>query len=288
MTLTIIKKAIDLAAYLKRQRDDNRSIGFVPTMGALHQGHIKLIKASIETCDLTVCSIFVNPTQFNEQTDLDAYPRTLEKDIKLLMANGCDVLFAPNDNEIYPDGPGFIPKPDLKWAEKVMEAKKRPGHYDGVMQVVYRLLDIVQPDYLFMGQKDYQQQFIIGSMIDQYNISTKLFVVPTQREDDGLALSSRNTRLSKEDRETAPVLYNVLNEIVNTLPCENISALVNQGIKTIEEKGLHPEYLVIARQSDLKPVNQVRLNEKVVICVAAWADDVRLIDNMIYPGEPSI
>lgn len=283
MSITIFKRSEDLIHHVNEEKKKGCSIGFVPTMGALHQGHISLIEASAIQCDVTVCSIFVNPTQFNDKKDLETYPRNLGSDIKVLMDSSCDILFAPDVHEIYPHESGFVPSPELSWAGKVMEAAHRPGHYDGVMQVVYRLLDIVKPDVLFMGQKDYQQQLIIRQMIAAYEIKTKLVMVPTEREADGMALSSRNVKLDEESRIKATILSKTLHDIKSQLPHEDVNSLLEKGINQIADKGLEVEYLQVADQNTLKPLSKAHKGEKVVICVAARAGDVRLIDNVLYP-----
>ena len=180
------------------------TIGFVPTLGALHEGHMSLLQRSMENCDCTVVSIFVNPTQFNEQSDLEHYPRPLERDIWLLQKQGADVLYLPSKEEVYPDGMDVHPAFDIGSMGDILEGAMRPGHFEGVVQVVHRLLSIIQPQELFMGQKDFQQQAIIGKMISDLEMPVDLVTCPTKREPSGLAMSSRNERLSRAARIKPP------------------------------------------------------------------------------------
>ena len=281
----IFKQRNDLEQYLNTLRIEGKSIGFVPTMGALHEGHISLIKASKLEASFTVCSIFVNPTQFNDPLDLEKYPRTLPTDIQLLILAECDILFAPDVEDIYGQGENYIPRVNLGYAGEVMEAKQRPGHFEGVMQVVYRLLDIVKPNLLFMGLKDYQQQLIIGKMIEQYQIPTILRSMPTGREVSGLARSSRNKRISERALSTATVLYKMLQKTAQLLPSTDLNTITQQAIQEIEAAGLQVEYFEIADAKNLKPVHAVTVQDKIVICVAAWIEGVRLVDNIIWENK---
>lgn len=277
----LFKKVSDLQYYLRSLKAAGKTVGFVPTMGALHQGHISLIEASQAECDYTVCSIFVNPTQFNDPKDLDKYPRTPGKDIELLVAGGCDILFMPPVDEIYPPE-GLKPLSlDFGALEKVMEGEFRPGHFKGVAQVVHRLLEIVLPDSLYMGQKDYQQVAIVRSMIHQTRLQVHLVTCPTLREKDGLAMSSRNVRLSPAAREEATLIYRTLSEAktrVGELPPAEIRAAAWQQLSA---PGFRPEYFDIVDGYTLQPVRSFEESEVVVACTAVWLDGVRLIDNMV-------
>ena len=206
----IFKKATDLQKYLDTQRSQNKTIGFAPTMGALHAGHLSLISAANQQNDITVCSIFVNPTQFNDPNDLAKYPRTEGTDIELLAFAKCTVLFLPSVAEIYPDGTNWQMPYQFGTLTQVMEGEHRPGHFEGMVQVVKRLLDIVSPDHLYMGQKDFQQQTIIKSMLEQSASNIELVRCAILREKDGLAMSSRNIRLTPDERAIAPRIYAVL------------------------------------------------------------------------------
>ena len=206
----LFKRAGDLTGWLQRQRSQGRTIGFVPTLGALHPGHISLIDISKKTTEITVCSIFVNPTQFNDPKDFQKYPKTIEKDIYLLEKAGTDVLFLPEVDEMYPGGTKDLEKYDLGGLETLLEGKYRPGHFQGVCQVMRRLLDMVGPNDLFMGQKDYQQCMVVGRLIELMKADIRLHPCPIVREADGLAMSSRNLRLTAAEREKAPAIYRAL------------------------------------------------------------------------------
>ena len=213
IAMKVFHRAADLQRYLKGRRSNNRSIGFVPTMGALHRGHLSLVEQSAEDNQLTVVSIFVNPTQFNDPGDLEKYPRTPGRDLEFLAAAGCEVVFLPSVDEVYPpDLPHNSQPLDFSSLDKVMEGAMRPGHFNGVAQVVERLLQLTQPNVLYLGQKDYQQVAIVRSMIRQRGIDVAVVMSPTVRENDGLALSSRNVRLDAEGRKRAPELYRILSQ----------------------------------------------------------------------------
>ena len=198
--MVVFKQIKGLRKHLALLRSKDLTIGLVPTMGALHEGHMSLMVASKGYCDISVCSIFVNPTQFNEKSDLDKYPVTTQSDLNILLKVGVDVVFIPGVEEIYPDGDKYNMPYDLGVLADVMEGAKRPGHFEGVVQVIDRLLDIVEPIALFMGQKDFQQFSIIKRMLDLSGKHTELKECPIVRESDGLAMSSRNVRLSEQDR----------------------------------------------------------------------------------------
>jgi pantoate--beta-alanine ligase len=277
----LFKKVSDLQYYLRSLKAAGKTIGFVPTMGALHQGHVSLIEASKAECDHTVCSIFVNPTQFNDQKDLDKYPRTPGADIELLLACGCDILFMPPVAEVYP--PEGLKALDLDFGslETVMEGEFRPGHFKGVAQVVHRLLEIVLPDRLYMGQKDYQQVAIVRSMIRQTGLQVALITCPTLREADGLAMSSRNLRLSPAARQEATLIFRTLSyaraQAGKLAPAEIQAAAFQQ----LSAPGFRPEYFDLVDGDTLQPVRSFEESAVVVACTAVWLDGVRLIDNMI-------
>ena len=265
-----------------------KKIGYVPTMGALHDGHASLIKASVSRSDITVCSIFVNPTQFNDASDLDKYPRTLAADVKILKAANCDIVFTPGVKDIYPKGTKSDLKLRLGKLDKVMEGEFRAGHFKGVAQVVKRLLDIVKPTMLFMGQKDFQQFTIIQHMIDQLSIPTELVVCPIKRERSGLAMSSRNVRLEADIRSRADILYKTLLEARELLNLgygpKHIESYAMAAFKIPDFK---PEYFRIVNGYDLQPVKKAAKLDYIVACTAVWAGDVRLIDNMILKHPKS-
>jgi pantoate--beta-alanine ligase len=255
-----------------------KTVGFVPTLGALHNGHMSLIKQAQQVCTEVVCSIFVNPTQFNDPKDLEKYPRPIAADIALLEQAGCDILFNPAVSEIYDD--------DEKWhldigdMEHLLEGKFRPGHFQGVMQVVNKLFNIVKPDMAFFGQKDYQQVMVITKMVELLNMPVKLVTCPIERETDGLAMSSRNIHLTAYDREHALILSKTLSWVKEHFNVDSITQLQQQAEQMLNnEHGITPEYFEIVDGDTLKPVTAV--TKKVVALVAAWVGKTRLIDNML-------
>ncbi len=257
------------------------SIGFVPTMGALHPGHLSLIEKAREMSDKVVVSIFVNPLQFNENSDFVKYPKPLDRDIHMLCQYDTDVLFLPTNDEMYPPGKDLSIKVDLSAYTEVLEGKFRPGHFDGVITVVHRLLKIIQPDFLFMGLKDFQQQTIIRHLIESCSISTQLQTVETVREEDGLAMSSRNVRIDTSLRPEANKLYETL-MLARELRKKFLPGEVKQ--RCLEKLAASPfevEYFEIVSANNLQPVTDWKPSGETVACVAAWLNDVRLIDNMM-------
>ena len=276
-TISTVK---ELQETLKKHK--NSSIGFIPTMGALHSGHIALMKRSIKENDFTVCSIFVNPTQFNVKSDLDKYPRTLKADSEKLDKAGVDYLFAPSVKEIYPGGTKKGVKVNLKGLDKQMEGEFRPGHFEGVVQVVHRLLEIVNPTRLYMGQKDFQQFTIIAQMIKNLKMKVELVVVEIQRAKDGLALSSRNVRLTAAKRKWAPIIYKELKRIKRSMKSKTVEEAKIQALEALAKpRGYEPEYVSIVDGYSLKPIKDWADSDFVVVATAVWAGKVRLIDNMI-------
>ena len=272
---------IELQEQLLIHKEKGKKIGFVPTMGALHEGHLMLVEEAKKISDITVMSIFVNPTQFNDKSDLAKYPRTIEADTMKVKSVGLDYLYIPSEAEIYPPGLDTTLSLDLQHLDKVMEGEFRPGHFQGVCQVVKRLLDLVNPDFLVMGQKDFQQFTIVQFMIDRLNLNVKLVVIPTKRNRQGLALSSRNARLSDQGRKKASVIYRTMDQIKEGLYNKDIVSLENYGKKRLSKAGLQPEYVSIVNGHTLQPVSDVKSHAYLVVCVAAWLEGVRLIDNLI-------
>ncbi len=273
-----------LQAYVKGKRILGKTVGFSPTMGALHEGHMSLIEKSRATCDISVCSIFVNPTQFNESSDLDKYPRTVEKDLKMLEAAGCDAVILPSVKAVYPKGTRPTERFDLGFLTQPMEGAHRPGHFDGVVQVVKRLLEMVLPTHLFMGQKDFQQFSIIARLLQLINSEVKIVCCPIVREADGLAMSSRNVRLSAQDRKNALVLSSTLKQIKAQYPNGDLSALITAGMERMNAiEGVDVEYLEAAHQDTLRPVKRWADSSAIVLCTAARVGAVRLIDNVLIP-----
>jgi len=277
----IFKKVVDLQDFLAQKREKGLKIGFVPTMGALHKGHISLIDASNKDSDITVCSIFVNPTQFDNAEDLQKYTRNLPKDAEMLGMAQTDVLFAPSVQEIYP--PELVTEIHLEFGQltKVMEGRFRTGHFEGMVQVVSRLLDIVGPDSLYMGQKDFQQAAIVKNMLQQQERSVRLVACPIIREGHGLAMSSRNTRLSDHDRQIAKAIHEALLEAKAHLGSRSILEIKNKAIADLEAAGFKSEYFEIVDGESLISLTDATDSPFVVACVAAYIGGVRLIDNMI-------
>ena len=277
----IYKKNQDMRLLLDKLAQNGQKIGFVPTMGALHEGHLSLIASAKKKCDFVVTSIFVNPTQFNEQSDLDKYPRTLENDIQLLAQAGNNLLFTPTNKDIYPANFNHNKVYQLDGLDTLLEGAFRDGHFNGVAMVVHRLLDIVKPDAIFMGQKDYQQVAIIRQLIKSEKIPTKLVMCPIIRSPKGLALSSRNARLTPEWKKKALILSETLNFAKAAIQSNlSIKVIETEAILKIKEQGLKPEYFNIINGITLKKATRKQAN--LVAVTAAWAGDVRLIDNCVF------
>jgi len=277
----LFKKVADLQQYLQKVSNEGKIIGFVPTMGALHHGHLSLVNRSIADTSCTVVSIFVNPTQFDDKKDLEKYPRTLKNDIEMLSSVQTTVLFVPDVEEIYPKGLDTAPDLNFGQLATVLEGAFRPGHFDGMAQVVHRLLDIVKPDQLFMGQKDFQQLTIVRSMLKQLKHKTTLVVCPIIREQDGLAMSSRNRRLTPAYREKAVLLSQILSKVKSNISTRTPKSMSEMAMKTLTEAGFKPEYFEIVDGVTLLPVNSFSASDFIVALTAAWAGEIRLIDNMI-------
>lgn len=284
----LFKRSSDLKKHLDLVRKSNKSIGFVPTMGALHDGHLSLIQAAREKNDVVVCSIFVNPTQFNDPKDFEKYPITIEEDIKKLNNVSTDILFLPSVEEMYPEGLKSDLHYDFGDLETILEGKFRPGHFQGVGRIVHKLLDIVQPDQLFMGQKDLQQCLIIRKLLIVTHSPVKLVICPTEREKDGLAMSSRNTRLSPAARKKATAIYQALLHIKNNFGKGlHFMEGAHEAFDDLKKQGFEPEYvdLLLLDNDLLRPLDQPPGNATIIVAVAAWLDGVRLIDNMILQGS---
>ncbi len=279
--MIIFHHADALSRYLQQARSEGSLIGFVPTMGALHAGHISLIDRARAQNQLVVCSIFVNPTQFNDPKDLAAYPRTLPEDIALLDAAGCHVLFVPSVSEIYPDN---LPVEDYTFGllENIFEGAFRPGHFKGVGQVVSRLLRLTTPHTLYLGQKDYQQCMVITDLIRQMHWEDvcRVEICPTHREKSGLARSSRNQRLSPEGLQSATALYRVLLTCRQQYTQYTPALLQERALASLaEDPCIKPEYFAFVHPQTLEPVTAWNKQPVVWVLIAAWVDGVRLIDN---------
>jgi pantoate--beta-alanine ligase len=279
--IMIIVKNIDaLQRHLDKARA-NGNIGFVPTMGALHEGHLELIRTCRKENVQTIASIFVNPAQFNDPTDFQKYPVTIEKDILLLEKEECQLLFLPPVEVIYPHGFKGTAYFDLGDLDKILEGKFRPGHFQGVCKVVNRLLDIVQPTRLYLGQKDFQQCMVIQKLIELTKKNTVIRVCPTKRESDGLAMSSRNVRLSESQRKTAPLIHNTLLRAKRQIKKGSLLMIKQELTAILSEAGFRPDYFEFASLRDLAIKDTWDGEEKLVALVAAYLGEVRLIDNMI-------
>jgi len=279
--MDIVVKAEELKGLLAKVRSEGKDIGFVPTMGALHQGHISLVELAGKESDVVVVSIFVNPNQFNNSDDLKNYPRTIDADKSLLEETACQILYYPTVEEVYPEKDERVF--DFGLLDKVMEGEFRPGHFNGVAQVVSRFFDLVQPDMAFFGEKDFQQLAIIRSMAKMLNYNIKIVPCPIIREKDGLAMSSRNTLLSKEYRGVAPLIYKTLVESKKLMNSDNIKEVINFVKEKINASDLlEVEYFSIVDGETLQPIDEWNQSEYIVGCIAVFADKVRLIDNLIY------
>lgn len=278
--MILFRNIPEMNARLLHHRNNGGSIGFVPTMGALHQGHISLIERAKQDHDFTVCSIFVNPTQFNDPIDYQKYPISLEADIRMLAAAGTDLLFLPTPQTLYPGGTAALEQYDLGFLETVWEGPNRPGHFQGVCQVVRRLLEAVRPEGLYMGQKDYQQCQVVARLLELMQVPITLVTCSTLRENDGLAMSSRNRRLSPEAREKAPALFKAMQEVKSSLQPGSLYSLLENGKAQLLQAGFNPEYFAIADAQTLAPVTDWDGKQKLVLLAAAFLDGVRLIDNL--------
>lgn len=279
--MKIFTKVIELTKELDSLRVAKRIIGFVPTMGALHDGHISLVKTCSENNDVTVVSIFVNPTQFNNANDLKNYPRNIEKDLDALKTTNTTILFYPDNNEMYPEKDERVFNFDN--LENILEGEFRPGHFNGVAQVVSKLFNIVKPNNAYFGQKDFQQLTIIKKLVKQLDLNINIVACETLRESDGLAMSSRNLLLGDEYRAVAPKIYKNLKDSVNKIKDNSIEKVKKDVIENINsEKLLKVEYFEIVDAETLSSIKVWDKNTKIVGCIAVFAGNIRLIDNIRY------
>ncbi|MGJ7033675.1 pantoate--beta-alanine ligase [Niabella hirudinis] len=280
--MRLYKNKSDIQGFITHLKDKKRVIGFVPTMGALHAGHISLIQAARQQSDFTVCSIFVNPTQFNDPGDLQKYPRTIEKDLYLLELHGCDAVFYPGVEEIYPPNAGPAPHYNLGRLESILEGAYRPGHFQGVADVVSRLFYTIRPDKVFFGQKDLQQCRVIERlMADNPDFERiRMQMVPTLREPGGLAMSSRNTRLSAEELRKAPAIYQTLLYLKEHLAPGDLAPLQEAAKIRLIREGFRPDYVSIVDTSTLEACPSWNGQTPLTGLIAAYLGEVRLIDNM--------
>lgn len=262
-------------------RESKQRIALVPTMGALHEGHLSLVKDAQQIADVVVCSIFVNPTQFNDPSDLEKYPRPEENDLRLLQEIRCDVAFIPTVEEMYP-------KTEESWhldlgnLEQVWEGEKRPGHFQGVTQIVYKLFRLVEPDVACFGQKDFQQVMVIQRLIDIKKLPITLHICSTVRNEKGLALSSRNMRLSAAGKDKALALYRSLNHVKRYFKVRELNTLRKEALDILHQEGeIEVEYLAICETRSLQEIDHIDPAKRHVALLVAWVEGVRLIDNML-------
>jgi pantoate--beta-alanine ligase len=279
--MEVFKEIEPFRAFLKKHRNAEHSIGFVPTMGALHPGHLELVKRAKAQNSIVVCSIFVNPTQFNNAVDLEKYPRTIDHDFYLLEQVNCDAAFIPEAKEMYPNqNPISF---DFRGLDTILEGKYRPGHFSGVGLVVSKLFNIVQPDRVYFGQKDFQQVQIIQKLVKDLNFNVKIEVVSTIRENDGLAMSSRNQRLNHEERLKAIVFFQSLKTarelLLKGTPFSEVKNIVEK--KCSDVAGVKLEYFELADVENLNPLKIVEHKTPAVLLIAGYVGEVRLIDNLL-------
>ena len=277
--MKVLKSKKTLIDYVERQREMGKKIGFARTMGALHQGHLSLYKAAKKENDEVISSIFVNPTQFNNPDDFQKYPKTLEKDLELLEKAGVDAVYVPNVEEMYPDGLNSK-KYDFDGLENEMEGKYRPCHFDGVGTIVEELFRQVQPHNAYFGEKDYQQLAIIKKMVEKTNLPVKIHGIPTLREEDGLAMSSRNVRLTETQRKEATIIYETLTKVKEWFKVISLEEIKERVTDIFRNSNFELEYFVIADEETLKEANAIDEDKEYRAFIVAYADTVRLIDNM--------
>lgn len=279
--MKIVSSIKDLKNFLALEREKGKKVGLVPTMGALHAGHISLVKRCVAENDICVVSDFVNPTQFNDKHDLETYPRTLDADCALLEPVGCDYVFAPSVAEMYPEPDTRVF--NLGPVAEVMEGPRRPGHFNGVAQVVSKLFYIVEPDNAYFGEKDFQQIAVIREMVRQLNLPVHIVDCPIQREADGLALSSRNTRLAPEQRQKAPVIARTLKESTTFVPAKSVQEVIDYVVNTINQvPEMEVEYFEIVDGNTMQPIQNWSDTTYPVGCITVYCGEVRLIDNIKY------
>ncbi len=279
--MKIFYKISEIKEYLLLQKALGVKIGFIPTMGTLHSGHLSLIRRAKADNLVSVCSIFINPLQFNNKEDLENYPKSLDSDIIKLESVNCDILFSPSEKEMYPEAENTIY--DLCGLDKYMEGAFRPGHFNGVVVVVKKMFDIIEPLKAYFGEKDFQQLAIITNFVKKYHIPVEIIPCPTIREDDGLAMSSRNVRLLPAERKAAPLIYKTLYKAREMAPTSSIEKLKKWVINELKKDSLLKlEYFEIVDCESLEPVNNLAGHKKCIACIASYAGNVRLIDNINF------
>lgn len=281
--MIIIRTVSELESYVGHERNNGRSIGLVPTMGALHAGHLSLVERAVKENDNVIVSVFVNPTQFNNPDDLASYPRTEEEDCRLLAEAGVSVAFVPEVSEMYPSGAVREKEFDLGTAAEVMEGKFRPGHFQGVAQIVSRLFELCRPDRAYFGEKDFQQIAVIRNMVKSEGIDVDIVACPIKRADDGLALSSRNALLTAEQRAIAPEIHKALVAGVEYSATHGVRATHDKVVELVDaNEYLQTEYFEIVDGRTLLPVEEWDESPEVVGCITVFCGKVRLIDNIKF------
>lgn len=284
MKMKVINLKSELIPILHQERSKGRRIGLVPTMGALHSGHLSLVEASMAEADFTVCSIFVNPTQFNNEEDLQKYPNTFEEDIRKLKIAGCDIVYAPPREDLYENETKRITEFSFGEFEQILEGKYRPGHFGGVALVVSKLFNIVTPDLTYFGQKDLQQYHLIRQLIRDLSYDIEIRCVPTVREEDGLAMSSRNLRIPVELRPLAATFYQCLIKGKEMLRNGESISSVKRKVREIftESAELRLEYFEMIDTGNFKIIDQINNENETSLCIAGYLNNIRLIDNVSY------
>lgn len=279
--MRVVKTISELKSLISGYKQENKTVGLVPTMGALHAGHKSLVDRARKENDIVVVSVFVNPTQFNNKQDLVTYPRTEERDCALLEAAGCDVVFMPAVEEVYPepDNRQF----DLGAVAEVMEGAHRPGHFNGVAQIVSKLFGFVEPDRAYFGEKDFQQIAVIRKMVQLEGFKLQIVACPIKREDDGLALSSRNVRLTAEQRQLAPNIYRVLKESCNFAKSHTVAETEKFVVDSLNAlPQMEVEYYSIVDALTMQPVSDWADADSITGCITVYCGEVRLLDNIAY------
>ncbi|MEJ7589729.1 MAG: pantoate--beta-alanine ligase [Ferruginibacter sp.] len=284
--MIIFKNTADIHLHLLSKKKDLITTGFVPTMGALHSGHIALVNKARSEAEIVISSIFVNPTQFNDPKDFAKYPSTIENDIYLLEKSGCDILFLPTVAAIYPYGFKSTKHYELGNLETILEGQYRPGHFQGVCQVVHRLLEIIVPSILYLGQKDFQQCKVLAKMIGILGIDTSISVCKTQREPDGLAMSSRNLRLNETERKLAPGIYKALLSLQKEISAGDITTLTSRAKQQLAHDGFKVDYIEFAIADSLEIIQSWDGQTPLVALAAAYLNEIRLIDNILINDLP--
>jgi pantoate--beta-alanine ligase len=279
--MILFKKGNAIQQHIRELKKKGLQVGWVPTMGALHQGHLSLIEAARLDCQQVICSIFVNPTQFNNKSDFAKYPITIEKDIQLLTEFGTDMLFLPTVDEIYPKGIDILEHYDLGKLDRIFEGEYRPGHFQGVCQVMSRFIRIIEAQHLYMGQKDYQQCMVIEKLLEIMRVPLQLHTCPTEREPDGLAMSSRNMRLNNTERKDATGIFQALTFLRENLKPGPLKALLEKAKSILLEKNFRIDYVETADSNSLDPVQTWDGKQSLVALIAAFQNEIRLIDNAL-------